>query len=513
MLTYGEFDRRANKLAHALKARGVGPGDHVGVHLYNSVEYLEVMLAAFKLRAVPINLNYRYVSEELRYLFDNAELVAVFTQRELLGVVEDAAAGNTRIHTYVYVDDGSDLDAASLGAAEYEAFVADQPDTGGWPERSADDLLIIYTGGTTGMPRGVMWRHEDIFFAGMQGGRPGDDPIERPEQISEGLEPGSMREPPNIHPAAPLIHGAAQLASFISLLAGGTVGLVRGRSFDPKRTLKLVSDHGMNVVNMVGDAMMRPFTEELAANRDAYDLDTLVAISSAGAILSETVKTQITELLPYTMILNNYGASETGHQGTALDMGDGKLRFFMHGDHTTVLREDRTPVEAGSGEVGHIARTGHIPLGYYGDPEKTARTFFTDGDGRRWVIPGDMGILEETGAIIMLGRGSVCINTGGEKVYPEEVEEALKAHPEVFDAIVVGVPDERWGERVNALVLPREGYAPELASIEEHCRCKVAGYKVPRQIWIVDTLNRQPSGKPDYRWAKAKAIELNEAAG
>jgi acyl-CoA synthetase (AMP-forming)/AMP-acid ligase II len=288
---------------------------------------------------------------------------------------------------------------------------------------------------------------------------------------------------------------------------GGRLVLVKGRSFVPEITAKAIGDEGINVINLVGDAMARPLAEVILANPSDYDVSGLVALSSAGAILSDSVKKQLEAALPDTMVLNNFGASETGHQGTAVDMGDGKLRFFMHGDATLVVDDDMNTVAVG--EEGWIARKGHVPLGYYRDEEKTKKTF-TEIDGQRYVVPGDRGILEEE-TIILLGRGSICINTGGEKVFPEEVEEALKGHPAIMDAIVVGLPDEKWGQRVSALVLVRDGHTCSEEDISAHCRSKVAGYKTPRSWFFVDTLNRQPSGKPDYRWAKARALELSEA--
>jgi len=500
-LSYAELDAQANRLAHHLLAQGIGSGDHVGMHLHNSVEYIVGMLATLKIRAVPININYRYVEEELKYLFDNADLVAVIHQKSFSAVVSAAAAQLPRLETFIHVEDGSEA-LKSHPSVDFEAALAAGKEERGFGPRSSDDQYIIYTGGTTGMPRGVMWRHEDLFFAGLQGGRPGGESIERPEELAEVLREGGGL---NIHPAAPLIHGAAQLASWICMFAGGTVGLVPGRSFDPESSCRLISDEEMNVINLVGDAMARPFAEEL--DRGDYDTSMLVALSSAGAILSDVVKDLLEENLPDAMILNNYGSSETGHQGTAISRKGGQPRFFMHGDCTTVLDDEMKRVEAGSGVIGKLARTGNIPLGYYGDPEKTARTFPVV-DGVRYVIPGDMALLEEDGSVTLLGRGAVCINTGGEKVYPEEVEEAFKSHPAVMDVVVVGIPDERWGERVTALVELRQGVEAELSSLEEHVRGKVAGYKTPRQIHVIPSVERHPSGKPDYRWARETSIEL-----
>ncbi len=498
-LTYAQLDARANRMAHALLGLGVQAGEHVGMHLHNGAEYIEAMLALLKIRAVPININYRYVEAELRYLIDNADLVGLIHQRAYGDLDRVAASDLPRVRFFIAVDDESGLDS---GALDFEALMASGDPARDFAPRSADDLYIVYTGGTTGMPRGVMWRHEDLFFAGLQGGRAGGEDIERPEELASVVLEGAAI---NIHPAAPLIHGAAQLASWICFFSGGTVGLVPGRSFDPEATCALIGAEGMNVINLVGDAMARPLAETLA--RGGWDTGSLVVLSSAGAILSESVKDQLEAALPDAMILNNFGSSETGHQGTAISRGGGQPTFFMHGSCTTVLGDDLKPVEPGSGVVGKLARAGHIPLGYYKDPVKTAATFPVV-EGVRYVIPGDMALLEEDGTVKMLGRGAVCINTGGEKVYPEEVEEALKGHDDVMDAVVVGVTDERWGQRVSALVQLRPGAEVAVEALEAHCRARVAGYKVPRRIHLIDHIERHPSGKPDYRWARDSAEAL-----
>lgn len=488
-LTFGELDARATRLANAWAAQGIGAGDHIGLYLYNRAEYVECMVAAFKLRAVTINCNYRYVAEELRYVFDNADLVAVVYEPELADIVAQARTPAIRV-------------ALEVGPA-YDAFLASGSDVREFPERSGDDLFIIYTGGTTGMPRGVMWKHKDLFYAALQGGNPGGEPMERAEDLAPQCKRNGAGI--NIHPAAPLIHGASMLASWICLLNGGHVAFVPGRSFDPVATAEIVAAHDIHSINLVGDAMALPLVDTLKANPGRWDFAQLSVLSSAGAVLSGSVREALEELLPMAMIMNNFGASETGHQGTAF-YEDGKPVWFMDDRHTTVLDDNLDRLEPGSDTIGRMARFGHIPVGYYGDPEKTAKTFF-EKDGIRYVLPGDMASIAEDGSIVFLGRGAVCINSGGEKVFAEEVEEALKGHPSVFDAVVVGVPDDRWGQRVEALVTARVD-DPDLADIETFCRTQVAGYKTPRKIWVVTDLNRQPSGKPDYRWAKAKAIEL-----
>ena len=495
-LTFAELEARANRFANALTARGVKAGDHVGLYLFNSTEFLEAMLGAFKIRAVPININYRYVEDELRFLFVNADLVALVYQNEFSPRVAAVAGSVPTLRLLVSVDDGST--GRVPGSVGFDALLAEAGPERGFAPRSGDDIYMIYTGGTTGMPRGVMWRQDDVFFAGLQGGNPGGPHLERPEELAANAV--ANPEPLTFLPAAPFIHGAAQWAALIGLFGGGKVVLVPGRSFDAAVAVQLIAREKVTTMTLVGDAMARPLADALVAHGAGLDLSSLMVISSAGAILSDSVKDDLQAALPDAMILNSFGASETGHQGTMYPGGpSGQITFYMD-DSNTVLGDDHRPLAPGSGAMGRLARRGRLPVGYYNDPVKTAATFLTI-DGERWVVPGDLATVEEDGRITIFGRGAMCINSGGEKVFPEEVESALKAHPDVLDAVVVGVPDERWGQRVAAVIQPRTGREVTLAMVDAHCRTKVAGYKVPRQIHIVDEMVRHPSGKPDYRWA------------
>jgi acyl-coenzyme A thioesterase PaaI-like protein len=347
-----------------------------------------------------------------------------------------------------------------------------------------------------------MWQHRDVFFAGLQGGNPGGEPLARPQELAALAKSGDKAL--NFLPAAPFIHGAAQWAALIGLFGGGKVVVSPGPRFDAARIASLIAGEQVTTLTLVGDAMARPLAEALAAE-PAPDTSSLMVLASAGAILSRSVQEELTRLLPNTLILNNFGASETGHQGNASPDDQGARPRFYMGDTTSVLDENLRPIAPGSGVTGRLARRGRIPVGYYNDPEKTAATFVTV-DGARWVVPGDLARVEADGAITVLGRGAVCINSGGEKIFPEEVEEALKAHPQISDAVVVGVPDERWGERVVALVEPRPAARPTLEELDAHCRPRIAGYKIPRELHLVVEMVRHPSGKPDYRWAKAEAI-------
>ena len=509
--TYARLDEEANRLAHFLADRGVKPGEHVGMYLYNGAEYLVAVLAAFKVRAVPVNVNYRYVEDELAYLLKDANLAALFYQRELgsrLAGVRDRVPG---IRVLVQVEDASGAPDAGLGEARWADALASGSPTRDFPPRSGKDLYIIYTGGTTGMPKGVMWRHEDVFYAGLQGGNPGGPPVERGEDLVDIVRGGMGL---TVLPAAPFIHGAAQWASIIGFFGGGKVVVQGGKSFEPRTVARLIRDEKVNTLTLVGDAMARPLAEALEAMGEEGDASSLFVIGSAGAVLSEAVKEQMRRSIPSAMIVDSFGATETGHQGSMMagtGHGAGSQPLFYMNDTNCVLDEDRKPVVPGSGVMGKLARRGHIPVGYYNDPEKTAATFF-EIDGERWVMPGDLATVESDGSIRVFGRGSVCINSGGEKIFPEEVEAALKAHPDVLDAVVVGIPDERWGQRVAALVQSRPGSSPSLEALDAHCRTKVAGYKVPRFVRFVEQVMRQPSGKPDYRWAATRAADEAAAA-
>ena len=494
--TFAELDERSTRLANYLAASGVGAGDKVAIYSWNRVEWIDAMFAAWKARAVPININYRYVADELRYVLENADTRAVVFERSFAPLVEEVAADLPLLEHRVVLDDGSDAEAGDAVAYE-EALAAASSDRSG-AERSDDDMYMLYTGGTTGMPKGVMWRHEDIFFAAMGGGGFGEAPIDAPEEIVERIKPEDQRMIPMV--IAPVMHGAAQWGSCIALLAGGTVVLHTGRHFDPHEIWAIVERERANMVMVVGDAMARPLAEALDDPGTNHDTSSVFVVGSGGAVFSTTVKEQLSERLHNVVIMDSVGASEFGAGGSAAGTDVG-LRFTTD-PSMSVLGQDLRPLRPGSGDVGMLARRGHIPLGYYKDQAKTDATFVTGPDGVRWSTPGDSAMIEADGTITLLGRGSGCINTGGEKVYPEEVEAALKSHPDVFDALVVGLPDERFGERVAAVIAPRPGRAPSLDDIAAHCRTKVAGYKVPREVCLAEEIGRTPAGKPDYAWAK-----------
>jgi acyl-CoA synthetase (AMP-forming)/AMP-acid ligase II len=505
--SYAELDKRANRLAHYFRSRGIGPGDHVGLHLFNGHEFVEAILALFKIRAVGINMNYRFVGPEVRYMIENADLVGVITQRRFVPVINEAMQGREPLRSLIVIEDGAEA-RSDHESIEYEAALAQGSEERDFGPRSGKDLYIIYTGGTTGMPKGVMWRHEDLFFTGLQGGSPGGDPVESPEQLIEQAKEGWYTV--TMLPCAPFIHGAAQWTQWICHTTGGKLVLQNGPSFDAKRILSLIAEEDVSTISLVGDAMAIPLVEELKSGN--YDMSNLAVIASAGAILSASIQDELETLLPDVMIINSFGTSESGDLGRAAgdeESHENRPSFYM-GDEVTVLDENGEQLEPGSGKIGMVARSGRLPIGYYKDPEKTAERF-KEFKGKRWVVPGDFATIEEDGRITFLGRGSKCINTGGEKVFPEEVEEALKAHPAVIDALVVAVPDPRFGSKVAAVFNTRGDQQLSLDEIQQHCRKHVAGYKVPRQITITKTVSRMPSGKPDYNWAEEIARDQASA--
>ncbi|MFF1745274.1 acyl-CoA synthetase [Streptomyces mirabilis] len=501
-LTYAQLDAAANRVAHHLIDSGIRPGEHLGLHLYNGVEYVQTVLGCLKARIVPVNVNYRYVEEELVYLYRDADLVALVFDTEFTDRVAAALPRASALRHLLRVGSAA-TDGASLPALDFaEAEAAGSPERG-FPPRSADDQFIIYTGGTTGMPKGVMWRQEDLFFSGLGGGAPTGEPVRKPEELAERVAAGG--EGITFFPTPPLMHGTSTLTAFIGFNFGQRV--VIHRKFVPEEVLRTVAKEKVTSMSLVGDAMLRPLIDALRGPMKGTDCSSMFSVSSSGAIMSETVRQQFQSLVPNVMLLNNYGSSESGFNGTATaDSGAGQ-GFRLRVNSRTQVVDPATYKPVAVGEPGRVAQRGHVPLGYYNDPKKTAETFFRK-DGERWVLLGDMATVDEEGIVTVLGRGSQCINTGGEKVYPEEVEQALKSHPDVYDALVAGVPDEKWGNHVAAVVQLREGAGrPSLEDIQTHCRGHLAGYKIPRQLVITDTIQRSPSGKADYRWARSVATE------
>jgi 3-oxocholest-4-en-26-oate---CoA ligase len=505
-LTYAQLEERANRLAHYLMDQGVRKDDKVGLYCRNRIEIVIAMLGIVKAGAILVNVNFRYVEGELRYLFDNSDMVALVHERQYSDRVANVLPDTPNVKTVLVVEDGSDNDFQRYGGVEFYSAIAESSPERDFGPRSADAIYLLYTGGTTGFPKGVMWRHEDIYRV-LFGGT--DFATGEFIKDEHDLAKAAAANPPMVrYPIPPMIHGATQSATWMSIFSGQTT--VLAPEFNADEVWRRIHDHKVNLLFFTGDAMARPLLDALlaaqegAAENEAYDLSSLFLLASTAALFSPSIKEKLLELLPNRVITDSIGSSETGFGGTSIVAKDaphsGGPRVTI--DHrTVVLDEDGNEVQPGSGVRGFIAKKGNIPVGYYKDEKKTAETFQTI-NGERYAIPGDWALVEEDGSVTMLGRGSVSINSGGEKIYPEEVEAALKGHPDVFDALVVGVPDPRYGQHVAAVVQARPGTRPTLADLDTFVRSEIAGYKVPRSLWLVDEVKRSPAGKPDYRWAK-----------
>jgi len=510
--TYRQMDARANQLAHYLASQGIGKGDHVGIYAYNSIEWVETVWAVFKLRAVWININYRYVEDELAYIFKNADLKALIVAQEFVPRTVNVLQSLPMLQHVMTIADASGANASiparnHLTVVDYHHAVAKQSAARDFPPRSNDDIYMLYTGGTTGMPKGVIWRHEDVFFA--LGGGIDLTTGEVAKEPMDVVKRGAAYQL-TMYPLAPLMHGASQWAVMGRAFEGHKI--ILSARFDAEQTWRTMAAEKVNGVFITGDAMARPLIEAFEKLKGTLDLSQFFILASSAVVFSQSLKEHFLEHFPNLMILDSIGSSETGGGGLIAakkgeEMKGGPTVKPTQG--STVLDPDTLiPLPPGTGKIGLVARSGFIPLGYFKDEKKSAETFVKGGDGVRYSIPGDSGILEADGSITLLGRGSQCINSGGEKIFPEEVDSAVKTHPDVYDVTVIGVPDERWGSTVCALVQLREGHkAPTIESIQDHCRKLIAGYKVPRKLVVVDNVLRAPSGKPDYRWAKETAYK------
>jgi acyl-CoA synthetase (AMP-forming)/AMP-acid ligase II len=511
-ISYAELESESNKLAHFLGSRGIGAGDHVGLYAKNSIEHVIALLAILKVRAVAINVNYRYVAGELDYIFDNADLKGLVLDRVYSDLVGEVAPRHDKLQTFVVLPDPIDTDDTSdvspFGGVLLADAIADQSDVRDFGERSPDDIHIIYTGGTTGYPKGVMWRHED-FWRVLGGGIDfmTGEPLDEFDQSKKATEDGLVT-----FPLSPLMHGGAQASLLMHLFAGQLT--ILEPKFDPVRTWEIVDENQVQMMFMTGDAMARPLIE--AYEHGSFSGQSLFAIASSAAIFSKAVKERWMACFPNAVFTDSIGSSETGFQGTGLQDAsalstDGPVVSI--GANTAIISDEGRvldPVED-VGAVGRTARAGNVPLGYYKDPEKSARTFY-EIDGVRYSVPGDYARIEEGNRITLLGRGSNCVNTGGEKVYPEEVEMAIKGHPAVYDVLVVGLPDEKYGQTVAAVVQPREGQKVELEELRTFLRSDLSGYKLPRVLTLVDEIPRNATGKAQYPAAKEMAL-TSQAAG
>lgn len=496
-ITYAAVNRRADAVAGFLQARGVTRGDNVGLQLSNCPAYMEVFFACCKIGATPFNINYRYTGKELEYLYNNADAKALFFGAEMSEVVVPIAANIESLEIVVQVG-SHDVAADTDKPFDYEQILAEEPSGDAHAPRQDDDLLMIYTGGTTGMPKGVIWPHKNLFFGALGGGgwyHP-EGAISEPAQLASRVIEGPQL---TTFPVAPLMHGAAFWTAMSSVFAGHTIVLNEQANLDAAHIWDLTEREGVSIMAIVGDAVAIPLVEALEAEPSRWTLSNFHHMGSGGAVFSKDVQRRLKACLPHVVTASSLGATETGVMGPGTRATDeGIMRYDARPDITVVV-DQRT---ARTGELGEIARRGYLPTGYYGDAEKSARTFM-DIDGMAHALGGDTARIEEDGSITVLGRGSTCINSGGEKVFPEEVEQALKSHPAVFDALVVGIPHPRWIEMVVAVISFREHKSVDVESLREHCRAQLAAYKVPKQIEVESELRRSVVGKPDYVWAKS----------
>jgi fatty-acyl-CoA synthase len=514
-LNYGQFRDRSRQLANYLRARGLGQvtprseladhesgQDHVGLYLYNGSEYLEGMMGAYMSRTASINVNYRYVTSELAYLLNDARPKALIYHARFAPVLGALSEQLERVAVLLQVADES-AEPLLPGAVDYEQALASTPAVRPDCQPSPDDLYIVYTGGTTGMPKGVMWRQHDAFMGAM-GGTYGDGKQHLSlSSVVEGAE--RLGHKLRVCPIPPFMHGAAHWMAFVTMSNGGSIHLPGApERLNPRDVWELAERVRATNVLIVGDAFAIPLLEELDHRR--YDLSALRMLSSGGAILSAHVKARLKEHIPGLFIRDTLGSSESGAQAVVLE---DRSEFRLLPDSGVADAGLTRLLAPGEDEVGYLVRKGHIPLGYLNDPTKTQRTFVRIA-GHRYAVPGDHAQLTAEGNVRLLGRGSICINSGGEKIHPEEVEQALKTHPHVYDAVVVGVPHPKWGTMVAAVVQARGDNAPTLAELQTHLAQMLAGYKHPKRLALVAEMQRSPAGKADYRWAKGVAMQAGD---
>lgn len=512
-LSFAQLDERATRLASALRAQGVQRGHHVGIQLHNSAAYLETFFACCKLGAAPVNVNYRYVADELAYLYRTLELRVLVYGAGMDGEVVRAAAQAPTLALRVRVGAGGerlesraagDVGSPAVPCMAYDALMASGSPQLEDPGRSNDDIFMLCTGGTTGLPKGVMWPHRSLFMAALGGGgiyfrRP---PIAAPEELATLVPSGPAL---TYFAVAPLMHGAAMWATLISLFAGHTVVVNDEPAFDAAHVWDITVRDGVNILSIVGDAMALPLVQALEREPGRWNLQRLMVFGNGGAVFSRHLQDRLKVCLPHIVVSNGLGSSESGLVGGGdKPVGDkeGLIRITPRPDLAVI--DESHQLRTAPGDEGTLARTGYTPVGYYGDPKKTAETFVTI-EGRLWVLTGDRARIDDNGDFLVLGRGSGCINTGGEKVFPEEVEEAARRCAAVRDVLVVGLPDERWGQRVTAVVEAEPGQVFDRAEFDRVCRAHLSGYKVPRTVVMTERIRRSPAGKADYAWAKSFA--------
>lgn len=496
IVTWGTFTSQSNALARALAAAGLGVGAKVAQYMRNSPEYATVFVAALKARMAPVNVNYRYGPDELAYLLDNSDAEAVFFDAAFADNARALQSRATRVKLW-----------ASVGSrVEGFSFIGDLIEGDGSKlqiSRSPDDMFLLYTGGTTGLPKGVMWPSNTWWDVLALGRAPqlGMEPPQTLDALKAQVRSGAGRAPVYVSP--PLMHGTGMFTAFGAMSKGAPLVVTRSAQFDPAAALDVITRLRCGGLTIVGDAFARPLLDALRAEPARYDVTSLRTVTSSGMMWSAEVKTGLLEFMPDVALYDSFGSSEATGLGSSITTRanpPGEAKF--EAPNTVVVRaEDFAPIKPGSGEVGLVAKWGNLPLGYYKDPEKTARTYVTI-NGVRHLLSGDHATVEADGKIKLLGRGSHCINSGGEKIYPEEVEEALKTHPSVADALVFGLADPRFGQSIAAVVGLEQGAKAEEGDLIAHVRERLAAYKAPRRIVFAATAPRAPNGKPDYETAK-----------
>jgi acyl-CoA synthetase (AMP-forming)/AMP-acid ligase II len=512
--TWVQFDRRANALAADLLRAGLSHQSKVAAYLYNCPEYLETYYAAIKVSAAPLNTNYRYGPDEVAYLLDNADAEAVVFHATFAPVLAQILDRLPLVKRWYAVEDGAPM---PTWATPYEEVVGPGADGVAAPwARSGADLILLYTGGTTGMPKGVMWEQHELFQVLGGGGNffEGTPPAVDMAELRGRIEAVAADPPYVFLPACPLMHGTGQFSAFIAMIRGGTVVTVPNRHFDPDALWRSVDDFGVNAIALVGDAFAKPMLEKLEDHRSRYDLSTLALISSSGVMWSQATKDGLVRQIPNVMLYDSLGSSEAVGIGSSVSAGAdvAATAEFTLGPDVKVFGPDDAEIVPGSETPGYVAIPGHLPAGYYGDPEKTARTFRTIR-GIRYVLPGDLALVHADGEIQLLGRSNAVINTGGEKVFAEEVEEVIKQHPAVADAVCVGVPDDRFGQVVTALVELDDDTLLDRDELRQFVQAHLAAYKAPRIVIMVPSIRRSPAGKVDYARLTRLARDTFDQAG
>lgn len=506
--TWGEFHQRANSLASDMLAAGISHHGKVAQYLYNCPEYLEAVFGAWLAGLVPVNTNYRYGPEEILYLFDNSDAEAVVFHATFVDLIDSVRDRLPLVKRWYMVADESHNSVPSW-AHDYNAVVAQSvPAVVPAQPLSGDDMLFLYTGGTTGMPKGVMWRQEDLLAVLGRGGNAilQVPPADTVEEVINRVQPGQVGQVALV--ACPLMHGTGQFSAFINMAMGGCVVTMPQRNFDPARLWGEVERNKVNSIVIVGQAFAGPMLESLDANPGRWNLSSVIQMGSSGVMWSQENKDGLLNHIPQMFITDSFGSSEAVGMGMSVSAkgAAAKTAQFALGPNCVVFTEDGQRVEPGSGERGLVAVGGAIPLGYYKDEVKSAQTFRMF-EGRRWTVPGDWAEVNLDGTLHLLGRGSVCINTGGEKVFPEEVEEVLKTHASVRDAVAVGLPDQRFGETICAVVEAEPGHTPVLDELSSHVKSRIAAYKAPRHLVVISTIGRAPNGKVDYKRLKQHALD------